>query len=215
MLKALPSVRRNYQKWYSESHAVIKQLLPDRLKDFIAHYEKPKNRKQIGWDNYVMQDYLQGIQNEYTGLNKSAALSELEQQVFILQACEERFKSKLFDIKQLVQADLFDSELDAARELSKHKFQRAAGAVAGVVLEKHLSQVCDNHNIAATKKNPSISDLNDLLKKHEVVDTIVWRGIQRLGDLRNLCDHHKEKEPTADDAAELIGGVDKLTKTLF
>ena len=45
----------------------------------------------------------------------------------------------MFDIRQLVQADLFDSELDAADELGKKKFTRAAGALAGVVLERHLS----------------------------------------------------------------------------
>jgi hypothetical protein len=42
---------------------------------------------------------------------------------------------------------------------------RAAGAVAGVVLEKHLRQVCDDHKITVAKKNPTIGDLNELLKK--------------------------------------------------
>jgi hypothetical protein len=44
------------------------------------------------------------------------------------------------DIKVMVQAGLFDSDLDAAGELAKNKFTRAAGASAGVVLERHLAQ---------------------------------------------------------------------------
>src|ERR1700722_14199559 len=61
-------------------------------------------------------------------------------------------------------ADLFDSELDAAAELSKSGFTRAAGALAGVVLEKHLAQVCDRHAIKISRKNPGISDFNGALK---------------------------------------------------
>ena len=39
--------------------------------------------------------------------------------------------------------------------------------------------------------------------------------MQYLTDLRNLCDHDKESEPTADQVSELISGVEKVTKTLF
>lgn len=30
------------------------------------------------------------------------------------------------------------------------------------------------------------------------MDVPTWRSIQYLGDLRNLCDHDKQKEPTPD-----------------
>lgn len=133
----------------------------------------------------------------------------------ILNSVKSRFESTLFDIKQLVQADLFDSELDSARELLKHKFLRGSGAVAGVVLEKHLCQVVANHNIKTQKKDPTISDSNDLLKKNGVLNTPTWRQIQRLGDIRNLCDHNKKREPTKEEVEELISGVEKFTKSLF
>lgn len=110
---------------------------------------------------------------------------------------------------------MFDSELSAASDLLKKGFIRASGAIAGVVLEKHLSQVLDNHNLSTRKKHPSISDFNDLLKNGDVLDTPNWRQIQRLGDIRNLCDHNKDREPTKDEAQELISGVEKFTKTLF
>jgi hypothetical protein len=136
-------------------------------------------------------------------------------QLQILRAIEQRFESSLFDIRQLVQADFFDSELDAARELTKGGSLRAAGAVAGVVLEKHLSEVISNHNVAIRKQHPSISELNDALKSAGVLDVPAWRGIQRLGDLRNICDHNKHRDPTGDEVNELIDGVEKLTKILF
>nr|BFD40615.1 hypothetical protein FFPRI1PSEUD_21140 [Pseudomonas sp. FFPRI_1] len=55
---------------------------------------------------------------------------QLQQQIAILESIEKRFESSLFDIKQLVLTDLFDSELDVARELLKNKFSRAAGGGA-------------------------------------------------------------------------------------
>lgn len=222
-VKKLPSFNNDYQKWYSESLQLIVLLLPDRSDDFISLYKKSKTkRKDITFENYVIEDALIGLQVTRTGFgekeiiaDKSAALPKFQQQLNILKSVEKRFESSLFDIEQLVQADLFDSELDSARELNKNKFIRAAGAVAGVVLEKHLIQVCDNHKIKITKTNSSINDLNDLLKNNSILDTKDWRFIQHLGDIRNLCDHEKKKEPTKDDVEDLISGVDKITKTIF
>lgn len=218
-LKALPSFKEEYQAWYSEAMAVIRQILPDRLEDFRRHYEKPKTRKDITFENYHIEDYLQGLQVTRFGnevvVDSSAAIPRFTQQLAILTAAEKRFQSSLFEIRQLVQADLFDSELEAARELLKQKFARAAGAIVGVLLEKHLVQVCRDHSVTIAKKNPSISDLNDLLKNSSVIETAQWRFIQHLGDLRNLCDHNKKADPTQAQVADLIDGVAKVMKTVL
>lgn len=214
----LPALNSGYQAWYSESLAIIKQLLPDRLDDFKRHYEKPKTRKEITAESYRIEDALQGLQTSFRGETRtdaSTAIPHLEQQQAILESVRRRFESSLFEITQLVQADLFDSELDAARELLKNKFGRAAGAIAGVVLEKHLAQVCLSHNIKVTKKHPSIADLNEALKVASVIDVPQWRFIQHLADIRNLCDHNKSAAPTADQVADLINGVAKVSKTVF
>lgn len=138
-IKKLPKFNEEYQAWYSESKVLIQQLLPDRLSDFTRYYEKPKPRKDLGCENYRIEDYLQGL-NATRGWQKEkvvgpdSAIPHLRQQQAILNAVSSRFESSLFDIRQLVQADLFDSELAAAQELLKIGFIRASGAVAGVVL---------------------------------------------------------------------------------
>ena len=71
-----------------------------------------------------------------------SAIILFECQLGIVKSAQRRFESSLFDIQKIVRADLFDSEIDAARKLLKNGFLRAAGALAGVVLEKHLEQVC-------------------------------------------------------------------------
>jgi hypothetical protein len=218
ILKNFPTFKTKYQTWYSEALVLIKLMLPDRFNDFIKLYEKPKGRKLLEYGNYVIEDYLQGLtrNNSYGEeiVGRQAAITQFEQQLNILKSVRQRFESSLFDLKQLVQADLFDSEIDAVKELIKHKFFRAAGVVGGVILEKHLQQVCTNHNLSITKKNPTINDFNELLKQNSVIDVPQWRFIQHLGDIRNICGHNKE-EPTSAQVIDLIDGVAKITKILF
>ena len=215
------SLERNYQRWYTESSEAIKQLLPDRLPEFKQLYMGDGRRKQLDSTTFNIQDWLNGVRagsnwgGEKLFDDFTAVTMRFFNQLDILKSVEARFDSTLFDIKQFVQADLFDSELDTAGELASHGFLRAAGAVAGVVLEKHLGQVADNHNFKTRKKNPVISDFNDLLKDGGILDVPSWRQIQRLGDIRNLCTHNKQREPTGEEVEELINGVEKHTKTLF
>lgn len=213
----LPNFNQNYEQWYSKSVATIKQILPERLDDFVKLYKNEK-RKEVDFLTYTISDCLLGVEVKRgyeIKADGSAAIQKLFQQIQILDAVEKRFESKLFDIVHIVQADLFDSELDSALELSQKGFLRGAGAISGVVLEKHLNSVCVNHKISVKKSNPSISDFNDALKKEEIIETAIWRFIQHLGDLRNLCDHNKKREPKKDEVDELIHGVQKILKTLF
>ena len=89
------------------------------------------------------------------------------------------------------------------------------GAVARVVLEKHLLDVCKFHSLTIQKKHPTINDLNDLLKEAGVVDVPTWRPIQQLAGLRNQCVHGREPEPTSDQVDELIAGVNRIIHNVF
>ncbi len=203
-----------YQRWYTEAYVLLEQLLPGRLTEFEQLYKWDGRRNSITFSTYAIQDWLTGVRIHGFD-NSSAVRTKFLNQLAILESAKARFESSLFDIRQLVQADLFDSELDAARELTRNGFLRAAGAVAGVVLERHLGQVAENHALTTRKKNPTIGDFSELLKGGGVLDIPSWRQFQRLGDIRNLCDHNKEREPTKDEVEELIDGVEKYTKTLF
>ena len=219
--KLTGKLEAEYQRWYSESLAVIRQLLPARLGDFESLYKGDARRKVVEAATYTIQDWLLGIRaapdvygkklfNDLAGVAMRFAT-----QAQILEGVKARFETSLFEIRQLVQADLFDSELEASRELLRNGFLRAAGVVAGVVLEKHLQEVCNSHSVPVRKKNPTIGDLNDALKEAGVVDVPTWRQIQRLGDLRNLCGHKKPRDSTKDEVAELIEGCAKIAKTIY
>lgn len=215
--KKLPIFKEDYEKWYSESIQVIKQILPDRLIDFTKLY-KDEKRKEISFLTYTVSDLMIGLRTSRLGetiADDTAAFPKFKQQLNILESAKKRFESSLFDIKQLLQSDIFDNELAAAEELLKKGFVRGAGAIAGVVLESHLSQVCENHKKPIRKKNPSINDYNNLLKQEDIIDVPNWRFIQHIADLRNLCDHKKKKDPTKEEINDLIKGVDKIIKTIY
>lgn len=220
LTKKLPSFSSSYQKWYSRSQAVIKQVLPDRLSDFVSHYEYPRVRKDINFQNYMIRDYLQGLKitrgNGYTVVaDGSAAIPEFKQQLNMVKAAKDSLESTLMDLTAVLQADLFDTEIETAGALAKAGYLRAAGAICGVVIEKHLYHVCDTHNLKIAKKNPSISDFAQLLRTSGVIKLAQERFIQSLADTRNLCSHAKGSEPTKDEITELVEGTGKVLKTIF
>ena len=203
----------NYERWYSRALPIVKQLQPDRLSDFVAQYKIDK-RKEITFSNYTISDAMRTLTHRQGHYGPSSAVYSVSRQVNMVQACLDTFDSKLSDIQTMVQADLFDSEIESAKHLSKLGYVRAAGAICGVVLEKHFAVICSKRNIIIKKKNPTIADFNDSLKDN-AYDIVEWRRIQRLGDIRNLCDHSKDREPTKDEVEELISGTERTIKTVF
>ena len=107
-IERLPSFMGEYQAWYSEAKALVRQLLPDRLADFTRYYEKPKSRKEVTFGNYVVEDYLEGLTitrpNGEEIVGTDAAIPRFKQQMSIVEAVKKRFQSSLFDIRQLAQA---------------------------------------------------------------------------------------------------------------
>lgn len=213
-------IRQAYQIWYSKALPVVRQILPERYQEFIEQYKLDK-RKDINFLTYTISDYLIGLTvtkgwEKEEVVNPSRAFSsKFHHQLTILLSCLDRLDSVLSDIQGTLQAELFDDELSAAEELMKKGHLRSAGALAGVTLERHSATVAQNHGIKVGKKDPTISDFNDMFKNEGIYDVPTWRFIQRLGDIRNLSAHFKNREPTKDEIDEMIKGVQKVLKTVF
>lgn len=216
-VKKLPDFNTEYEVWYSEALQYIKTFIPDRTNDFVALYKNEK-RKELTFASYTISDAIIGLYVTRAGevvVDDSAAVPKMRQQVSILESALKLIDSVIYSIQFSVRAELFDSELGAANELLKAGFLRASGAMCGVILEKHLSEVCMKHKISLRKKSPTINDYNEELKNASVIDLPTWRHIQLLGDLRNLCCHDKKSEPTKDQAKDLLDGTTKICKTVY
>lgn len=199
-----------YEVWYSQSRRVIRFLIPEREHDFIRQYGESDSKTRVPED--LISDHL--IRSDLEGRWDSRMLSRFRIQLGILEGADRLANSVLLQVRGALQAELFDSELDAARSLCKKGFVRGAGAMAGVVLEAHLVSVCDRREIKVVKR-ATIANLNEKLRNAEVLDLAQWRRISLLADLRNKCTHKQRNEPKGDEVADLIDGVEKIIKTVF
>jgi len=153
------------------------------------------------WDNPeidIKAETLKNVYNQYT----------------ILASVYERIDTSLSDMEATMFAELQDLELETAKNLQKINL-RAAGVIARVILESYLSKVVSNHGLTISKRNPTLSDFNETLKNNNIYDTTAWRKISYLGDVRNICAHKKDVEPTKDQVEDLISGVHWTTKNIF
>lgn len=210
----------DYQLWYTRALPAVRSLLPDRCQEFISCYEQSGKTQQTGQISELFRTTAEEdsgiayIHNPF--VDRRAEFTRLMSlQAAILNSGLKRLDSKLADIEGILQAQLFDNELVAAAELLSKGFLRPAGALAGVVLERHLAQVAVVHTVNIGKKTPTLADLNDALKRDGVYDLPRYRKVQHLTDLRNYCAHSKEREPGKVEVRELIDGVSEAVKNIF
>jgi len=208
-----------YQIWYTKALSIVEILAKDRLEEFINYYRIDPKRKDVTVHNYVIQDFIMfRSSKDYFGepqwdINNATAV-KVYNQLQILRSLESRIDSVFSDVQGSLLAEIQDKELATAQELLKTNV-RAAGSLAGVILENHLQKVTQNHRIPIRKKDPTISDMNDHLKNNNIYDIPIWRKIQYLADIRNLCSHKKDSEPTEEQVKELISGVNEVIRKIF
>ena len=205
-----------------EAQALLQQLAPDRLPEFSRHHERPKARREVTAESYCIEDYLQGLQFPRANpkdrpLGREAAIPHFQQQVAILDAAGARLDSVLFDLRQALQLELLAAEIDLATRLVALGAPRAAGALAGLMLERHLLQVCRSRRLIAVAATPdvTISALAEALRAAQVLDLPQCQFVQHLGELRALCDVGRMPEPTPDQVNDLITGTRRALRLVF
>jgi hypothetical protein len=129
-------------------------------------------------------------------------------------------KTRWFGFKTIVQEILSSATLSGvsseplfeAKTLFRAGYFSAAGAMAGVVLERHLKELHAKHIPSASASGDTINPLNNALRAAEVYDITQFRRIQIMGDIRNRCGHSVSNPPTREEVWELIEGVGKFRK---
>jgi hypothetical protein len=199
---------------------VISQYLPGRLADFNSLYEPQKGRKEIRKDNYSIEDYLRattvtaGFDKKVT-VGPADAIPLVQQQLNILDAIGVRLESHITDINALLQANLLDETLNSASELLKNGFARSAGALCGVIISQHFEQVRQAHQLKATRKTMVLKDYNELFSKAGIYEFSVYRQVQYLAEMRDLCVKNKKTAPSAEQVEDMLSATHKIIKTVF
>lgn len=112
----------------------------------------------------------------------------------------------LVSYRNLVQAEVFTSELEQADELLKTGYATAAAVIAGVVLETSLRDLCTTHEIG----HGSLNKMNDDLARAGVYNGNQKKQITSLSAIRNSAAHGKPDEFTADQVRGMIDDVQRF-----
>lgn len=205
-----------YQRWYSRALPLMKQLAPERYAEFQAYYRPDSKRDGFDGYSYVIQDYFcrRPINADYGALPWVPTLRCFVSQLAILRSVADRIPWMALDTEDQTARGLQLAELEAARDLIKIS-ERAAGALAGVVLEAHLRKLAARHKLKLRKQSPSLGELAAALKEARVLDVPAFSQVTWLAELRDRCRKAEGEAPTKLQVRDLIDGTHWLITNLF
>ncbi|MDC4744251.1 HEPN domain-containing protein [Acinetobacter baumannii] len=139
----------------------------------------------------------------------------LRQLIPILNAAYDDLKNGfLITFKQIVQSEVFDSELEQAKSLLENGYKNAAAVIAGVVLETTIKELCTNNGIDIYlpdgKREKKLEKLNEELTKAGIYPLTQQKKITYYADIRNNAAHGKPENFDSDEVKDMIKGIEKF-----
>ncbi len=210
----------------------------DRLSELIALGEKvlgtQRSTDVIGGDDYVdaqlsyqwatsSQNLLAKVfgkssehyQNFSKEVDSYMSYSPAYRSVGILKAAKDDFENGyLFDVKQVVEADVFDDFISQAEALFDSGYYQASAVIAGAVLEDGLRKLCDNNEIELPDK-PKLDYMNSQLAKAGIYKKLTQKKITALADIRNNAAHGNWDEFTKDDVSDAIKWIHSFMESHY
>ncbi len=210
-----------YKKRFSELQQQMEELHASKASKYNSYLEKSEVEidandllewtvkarsllsKACGVDS---EHYKKFSENDSTGMH-GTYLATLERLRAIFLAAKEDYEGGyLRTTTSLVQAEVFDSELEQAQTLLDAGYKSPAAVVAGVVLETSLRELCDQHSIAHAK----LDKMNSDLAKAGVYNKLQQKRITALADIRNSAAHGKPEEFSEQDVKDMIRDVERF-----
>lgn len=125
----------------------------------------------------------------------------------VFEAAKEDFQAGyLVSIRSLIQAEVFDTELEQAQEFLRLSYKVPAAVIAGTVLESAIRELCSRNNIAHGK----LDKMNADLTKAGVYNGIVQKRITHLAAVRNSAAHGNDAEFKTYDVKAMIDEVEQI-----
>lgn len=124
----------------------------------------------------------------------------------LLSAKDDYEKEALFDVKQLIEADLFDEFIEQAEHLFDVGYFQAAAVIAGSVLEDALRKLCIKNEIELPNK-PKMDWMNSQLAKVGVYNKLTQKKVTSLADLRNNAAHGNWDTFEKTDVEEMLRNI--------
>ena len=130
----------------------------------------------------------------------------------ILKAAQDDYEQgQLFDVRRLVEADVFEGFLEQSEHLLEAGYHQAAAVMAGGVLEDGLRRLFDARGIPLPRQ-PKLDAMNADLAKAGAFSKLVQKRITTFADLRNKAAHGQWDQFASEDVREMVAGVRRLVE---
>ncbi|GGY86909.1 DUF4145 domain-containing protein [Shewanella fodinae] len=210
-----------FKKRFCELHQQMEDLLDSKESKYSGFLEK--NQIEIEGNSLLewkvkarsllnkacgenSEHYKEFLKNEETGLY-GTHLATLERLKAIFLAAREDYEGGyLRETRSLIQAEVFDSELEQAMALHEAGYISPAAIVAGVVLETSLRELCDREGIPHGK----LDKMNSDLAKAGIYNKLQQKRITALADIRNSAAHGKSSEFSDQDVVDMVRDVERF-----
>jgi len=113
-------------------------------------------------------------------------------------------KGYLTSIKTLIQAEVFETQLEQAEELLKNGYIVASAVIAGTVLETALREICLREGV----DGGMINRMNENLAKKGVYNKLQQKRIVALADIRNSSAHGNADKFDKKDVEKMIREIE-------
>ena len=132
----------------------------------------------------------------------------------LLAAKDDYENGYLFDIRRLVEAEVFDDFLGQAEHLLSAGYFAPAAVVAGAVLEDGLRKLCTRHEIPL-RAAPKLDGMNAELARVGAYSVLVQKRVTALADLRHRAAHGRWDEFSSSDVDDMIALVRRFMEEHF
>lgn len=173
------------ERWQTSVLSLIERVFGEQSSTFSRLSEHINAR--LGSPNV---DYSKRFEQQYAMF--SSAKSEYE-------------GGYLFEVRNLVHAEVFSDELDQARHFLDTGYKTPAAVIAGVVLETTLRKLCEQQSSALSVGK--LNKMNDDLAKAGVYNKMRADQVRAWAKIRNSAAHGQQEEFEDSDVSRMIEGI--------
>lgn len=181
--------------------------------DYLLRFGRVSVGRFFGWQSQVQTFLIETLGNyhNYTKrffeMVKFADRQDVEIGLSILDSLKEDIENGyLFDIKNLISAEVFDDFLEMAEHLLENNYKDPAASLGGAVLENCLKEIAENNDIKL-KKRENLNSLNQKCADVKLYNRLIQKKVQSWIEIRNYADHGEFSEYSKKDVKDMLRGI--------
>ena len=201
-----PELQQRFQSWYRACLKLFEKNSFSGIMEFQEYYSFPGNFTDLRRFTQLELEPRGDEDPQKEGYYKLFK-HKMNAAIALILALPAEVESEQYSLFASLSYELITDEYEQAEYLLSKGFVRAAGAVAGVSLERHLHTLATSKNITVVKNPPTkpkagFSDYLTSLKKAGFLDGARRKQFETLYEIRKQCAH--PEEPKKEDVERLI-----------